>query len=372
MNVCILGGGNIGTLLMGDIGRSEDISIRLLTSRPDEWNHIIEVCDNDGTIKYKGRVDVISSNPEEVISDADIIISTLPSNIFSKMIQIIKPFFKKEVWIGMMPGNGGGEFYCRELIENGCTIFGFQRVHGIARLKEYGKSVYDLGKKEELFIGAIPARNTSDVCKVLEHILKIKCNPLENFLQVSLTPGNPILHTARLYGIFHHYKEGVYFENMIQFYNEWTDECSQMLIATDEELQNLCLKLGTIDLKKVGFVKEYFGADSAQQMTAQISNKPALKNVLSPLIKTENGYIPDFNSRYFQEDFSYGLCIIKSFCELAKVKTPIIDKILMWFENFSGVEYYVDGRFIGKDLKGLPLPQNFGIKSIEDIFAFYK
>ncbi|MBU3182051.1 NAD/NADP octopine/nopaline dehydrogenase family protein [Clostridium psychrophilum] len=372
MNVCILGGGNIGTLLMGDIGTNKNISVRLFTSRPDEWNHIIEVCDNDGTIKHTGRIDVISSNPEEVIRDADIIISTLPSYIFSKTIQRIKPFFKKGVWIGMMPGNGGGEFYCNELIENGCTIFGFQRVYGISRLKEYGKSVYDLGKKDELFIGAIPARNTTDVCKALESILNMTCNPLENFLQVSLTPANPILHTARLYGIFNHYKEEVYFENMIQFYNEWTDECSEMLIATDEEVQNLCLKLGTIDLNKVGFVKEYFGADSVKQMTAQISNKPALKNIQSPLIKTEKGYIPDFNSRYFLEDFPYGLCIIKSFCELVEVKTPFIDKILMWFENFFGVEYYVDGRFAGKDLKGLPRPQNFGINSIEDVFEYYK
>ncbi|WP_298844386.1 NAD/NADP octopine/nopaline dehydrogenase family protein [Clostridium sp.] len=112
-----------------------------------------------------------------------------------------------------------------------------------------------MGKKDELFIGAITVRNTSEVCKVLEH--------------------------------------------MIQFYNEWTDECSEMLIATDEEVHNLCLKLGTIDLKKVGFIKEYFGADSVKQMTAQISGKPALKNIQAPLIKTQKGYIPDFNSRYF-------------------------------------------------------------------------
>jgi len=372
MNVCILGGGNIGTLLMGDIGRNKDISVRLLTSRPDEWNHIIEVCDNDGTFKYSGKVDVISNNPEEVISDADIIISTLPSYMFSKAIERIKPYLKKGVWIGMMPGNGGGEFYCNELIESGCTIFGFQRVYGISRLKEYGKSVLDLGKKEELFIGVIPACNAPKVCTELENIFSMKCNPLENFLQVSLTPANPILHTARLYDIFHNYKEGDYWDHMVQFYNEWTDECSEMLIATDEEVQNLCRKLGNIDLKRVGFIKEYFGAETPQQMTAKISSKPALINIHSPLIKTDKGYIPDFNSRYFLEDFPYGLCIIKSFCEMVELKTPFIDKILKWYENFGGVEYFVDGRFVGKDLLGLPLPQNFGIKTVEDVFAYYR
>ncbi|MCB2300454.1 NAD/NADP-dependent octopine/nopaline dehydrogenase family protein [Clostridium tagluense] len=372
MNICILGGGNLGTLVMGDIGRREDISVRLLTSRPDDWNHIIEVCDNDGIFKYSGRVDIISSNPEEVISDADIIISTLPSYMFNRTIQKIKPFLKAGVWIGMMPGNGGSECYCKELIESGCTLFGFQRVYGIARIKEYGKSVYDLGKKKELFIGAIPSCNTTDVCRVIEDLFNVKCNPLANYLHVALTPANPILHTARLYEMFHNYSEGVYWEKMISFYTEWTDEASTILLACDEEVQILCRRLATVDLKRVGFVKEYFGAETPQQMTAKISNMISLKNIQSPMIVTEEGYIPDFKSRYFMEDFPFGLCIIKSFSEIVGVEIPLIDKILMWFEKVTGVEYYVDGKFEGKDLKNLPLPQNFGINSPEDIIAYYR
>jgi opine dehydrogenase len=371
MNICILGGGNIGTLIMGDLGRNEDISVRLLTSRPDEWNHNIEVCDNDGIFKYSGRVDMISNNPEEVISDADIIISTLPSNLFNITIQSIKPFVKVGAWIGVMPGNGGSEFYCNELIESGCTMFGFQRIYGIARIKEYGKSVYDLGKKKQLYIGAIPACNTAEICNVMERLLNVKCSPLVNYLQVTLTPENPILHTARLYEMFHNYSEEIYWEKMINFYTEWTDEASTMLIGCDEEVQTLCRSLDRIDLNGVGSVKDYFGAYTPQQMTMKISNIISLKDIKSPMIITEKGYIPDLKSRYFVEDFPFGLCIIKSFCKMIDLKTPLIDKILMWFENITGVEYYVDGKFEGKDLKNLPLPQNFGINSVEDIIAYY-
>ncbi|MBU3143888.1 NAD/NADP octopine/nopaline dehydrogenase family protein [Clostridium sp. CF012] len=372
MNICILGGGNIGTLVMGELGRKENISVRLLTSRPHDWNHDIEVCDNDGVFKYSGRVDIISNNPEEAVSDADIIISTLPSYMFKKTIQKIKPFLKVGAWIGLMPGNGGSEFYCKELIESGHTIFGFQRVYGIARIKEYGKSVYDLGKKKELFIGAIPADNSEKVCKVLEDLFDMKCNPLVNYLHVALTPANPILHTSRLYEMFHNYSEGVYWEKMIGFYTEWTDEASTMLIACDEEVQTLCRRLDTVDLKKVGFVKEYFGAQTPQQMTTKISNIIALKNIQSPMVITEKGYIPDFTSRYFLEDFPFGLCIIKSFSEIVQIQIPLIDKILMWFEKVTGVEYYVDGKFEGKDLKNLPIPQNFGLNSVEDITEYYR
>lgn len=372
MNICILGGGNIGTLLLGELGRKENISVRLLTSRPDDWNHTIEVCDNDGTFKYSGRVDVISSDPAEVISDADIIISTLPSYMFNRTIQKIKPFLKAGAWIGVMPGNGGSEFYCNELIENGHTLFGFQRVYGIARLKEYGKSVYDLGKKKELFIAAMPSTNTVEICKVMEELFNLKCNPLPNYLHVALTPANPILHTARLYEMFHNYTEGNYFDRMISFYTEWTDEASTLFIACDEEVQSLCRKLETVDLKKVGFVRDYFEAETPQEMTAKMSSIVALKNINSPMLKIEEGYIPDFKSRYFMEDFPFGLCIIKSFSEIVGVEIPLIDKILMWFESVTGVEYYVDGKFAGKDMKNLPLPQNFGLNSVEDIIAYYR
>jgi len=372
MNVCILGGGNIGTLLIGDIGTKEGVSLRLLTSRPEEWNNIIEVFDKDGTFEYSGRLDVISNNPEEVIRDADIIISTLPANILGEVIQKIKPFIKAGAWIGLMPGNGGGEFYCNELVENGCTVFGFQRVHGISRLKEYGKSVFNLDKKKELYIGTVPAIRSQEVCKVMEHLFNVKCNPLENYLQVTIAPANPILHTARIYEIFRNYKEGIYWKKMVGFYSDWTEESSTMLLGSDEEVQKLCHKLDKINLSGVGSVKGYFGAQTARQMTAKISSKSALKNIQSPMILTEKGYVPDFTSRYFLEDFSSGLCIIKSFCEIAELKTPFIDKILMWFENFARVEYYVEGRFIGKDLKGLTLPQNYGINSQEDIIKYYR
>lgn len=108
---------------------------------------MMEVWNKDNTFSHTGKIDIISNNPSEVISEADIIISTLPSHIFPKTIESIKPYVKNGTWIGVMPGSGGCEFYCKELIEHGSVLFGFQRVHGIARIKEYGKSVYDLGKK---------------------------------------------------------------------------------------------------------------------------------------------------------------------------------------------------------------------------------
>lgn len=371
INVCILGGGNIGTLLMADLSQNDNISIRLLTTKPNEWNNYIDVYDSDDILKFTGHIDIISDRPQDVILDADIILSTLPSHVFPDVLRKIKMFIKPDAWIGMMPGSGGNEFYLRELVHNGCTLFGFQRVHGISRLKVYGKSVYDLGRKTELYIASIPSKMASIVADTMESMLSIKCYSLENYLSVTLTPSNPILHTSRLYSLFHDYDGSFIWESEPYFYSDWTDEASEILISCDEELQRFCAMIKEIDLAAVKSLKVHYESNTSAEMTKKIRSIKAFKGIKAPMIEKENGYIPDFNSRYFKEDFPYGLCIIKSFCDIAKIDTPMINQILKWFQVKNNVNYFIQDKFEGKDLNELPIPQNFGLKCLEDIVEFY-
>ena len=106
-------------------------------------------------------------------------------------------------------------------------------------------------------------------------------------------------------------------------------------------------------------------------MTEKISNIVAFKGIKTPMLKKELGYIPDFKSRYFLEDFPYGLCIIKGFADILDVNTPVIDNILMWFEQIANVSYYIDNEFVGEDLEKLPLPKNYGLNTVEDIISYY-
>ena len=103
----------------------------------------------------------------------------------------------------------------------------------------------------------------------------------------------------------------------------------------------------------------------------KISNIPSFQGIKTPMLHTEKGYIPDFCSRYFEEDFPYGLCIVKDFAVIAEVQTPNIDKILRWYEKMKNVEYFVEEKFIGKDLQDLPLPSVLGLYSKDKIYEFY-
>ena len=52
---------------------------------------------------------------------------------------------------------------------------------------------------------------------------------------------------------------------------------------------------------------------------------------MAPMIGNENdGYEPDFNSRYFTEDFPYGLFSIVKVAREINFKTPIIDEVYQW------------------------------------------
>ena len=44
----------------------------------------------------------------------------------------------------------------------------------------------------------------------------------------------------------------------------------------------------------------------------------------------DDGYVPDFNSRYFTEDFPYGLYSIVKVAKDINFSTPVIDEVYQW------------------------------------------
>lgn len=369
MRVCVIGGGNIGSVLAGDMA-FRGYQVDLLTGKPESWSHEIEVHDLEQQEVHSGRLHRITDSME-ILSQADVIFSTVPSNVFCEKIKEMTPFLKKGTYLGIIPGSGGCEFCCREIIEKGCVLFGFQRVHSIARIREYGKAVNVTSRKKEVQIGAIPKNKTKEICKIVEELLGIPAREVSNYLNVTLTPSNPILHTTRLYTMFRDYEEPMVYDKNIQFYAQWTEESSEMLLACDQELQNICKKFPDLDLQQVVSLKKHYEVQDKKQMTEKISHIPAFQNIWSPMKKKETGYVPDKSSRYFQEDFPYGLCIIKAFAVIAQEETPNIDCVLKWYEKFSGEEYFQQEAFTGTSLKKLNLPQNYGLLTVEQVQEFY-
>lgn len=336
MKITVIGGGNVGTLMAAEAAHKGN-EVVVYTSKPQCWEKKISVYDAREFLILEGGVSRITNSIESAVKDADYIWVTVPAQMFEELAEKMLPYVHTGQRIGFIPGSGGAEFAFREIAAKGCALFGLQRVHSIARLKEYGKSTYQLGRKSSLEIGAIPATEAVDICRTMESIFDMPCNALGNYLSVTLTPSNSILHTARLYSMFMQYKPGEIYPRNFLFYEEWTNHSSEVLIACDQELQALCRTI-PLALESVVSLQDYYESYTARDMTEKISGISAFKGLLSPMKRVNGGWIPDWDSRYFTADFSFGLKIIKDIAEMFDVSTPAIDTIWNWYVRNTDVD----------------------------------
>ena len=331
MRVLIIGGGNIGMLMAAEISYNGH-QVTVYTQKADKCDSNIEVLDSADNLLFKSPVITFTNELNETTLDSDVIFITYPPYMFEKIADQIKQYIDVIHTIGIIPGSGGAEFAFGDFIKKGVCLFGFQRVHSIARIKDYGKSVYMLGRKSEVQIAAIPSAKTNDICIINCELLNMKCVPLPNYLSVTLVPSNPILHTSRLYSMFKDYKHGIVYPGNILFYEEWDDDSSDTMLSCDNELQELCDVI-PLDLTNIHSLMQHYESFDSVSMTNKIKNITAFRGLPSPMVKQESGWIPDFSSRYFKADFSYGLKIIKDIAGLFNVSTPCIEKIWNWYFN---------------------------------------
>lgn len=334
MKVCIIGGGNIGTLLAADFAY-RGVEVRVYSERAELWSDRIEVFDASNRLLMSTDGIHVTRDLSEAASGADQIWITLPSFMFSKIGAELQPIVQPGQTIVVVPGTGGAEFAFSDLIRKGCILGGLQRVHSIARLKEYGHSVYMLGRKTELHLASIPSDSAYGLARKIEPMLEMPCHILPNYLCVTLTPSNPILHTSRLYSMFSDWKPDRVYERNFLFYEEWTDDSSRIMLKCDDELQAICKTFEQLDLRSVRSLREHYESPTPEQMTAKIRSIKAFKGLTSPMLQTSKGWIPDFASRYFTADFSYGLKIICDIARCTGTDTEMLDAIWTWYLNAS-------------------------------------
>lgn len=331
MKVCVIGGGNIGTLLSAEFAHKGYETV-IYTSKPEKWSDTLTVLNQDDSVWFETDNFTVTDSLETAVTGAEQIWLVQPSFMFPDTAEKLLPLVKAGQMIMCVPGAGGAEFSFAPHIEKGCVLCGLQRVHSIARLNQYGKAVYMLGRKPNLQLAAIPPHKTQHYADIVSEMLDLPCEALPNYLVVTLTPSNPILHTTRIYSMFKDYKKGDSFDHNILFYEEWTDEASRIMIDCDAELQEICRRIDRLDLRMVKSLKVHYESDTVEKMTAKISGIPAFKGLTSPMKETEPGvWVPDFSSRYFTADFPFGLKVILDTGRLVGAEIPNIEKIWSWY-----------------------------------------
>ena len=329
MKICICGGGNLGHVTAGFFAAQDDLQVSLLTTKPERWSLYLEIVDVNGKT-YKGKLDRISSNPKDVIPNADIVLVCLPGFAIHDVLCSIAPYLDNKTWVGTVVSSTGFFFEAMKVLPKNQPLFGFQRVPFISRIINYGHVAELKGYKESLSVAVEQTDKKEEVRAALEKLFMTPTNLLDSYYEVSLSNSNPLLHTARLYTMWKDWEPEISYDKNPEFSCDWTIDAAELLIAMDEEFQSLLKKIG---LKEGAIlpILQYYESTDAESLTNKLHSIPAFKGILSPMVVNRFGkYEPDFSSRYFTEDFPYGMRFIVETAKKYNVDLPIISKVYQW------------------------------------------
>lgn len=357
MKITIAGGGNIGTQFAVHCAEKGH-EVIVYTSQPEVFGIHLNIVDDNGITTHEGDIFTATKDPRTAFENADLILITFPAPQMRAVAELIYENTDNKVLIGVVPGNGGAECAFAKCIDRGNVFFGIERVPAIARLITKGKTVKSTGYRKELHVAALPKKNAERCAGIVGGIFDIPCTVTPDYLNLTMTPSNPILHTTRLRTLFKDWHKGVTYDRVPLFYEEWDDESSELLITCDEEVQKICRALPRFDLQYVKSLRNHYESSTIEEMTAKISSISAFKGLATPSISVDGGFAPDLHSRYFTADFSYGLTIIKQIAVFAGVDTPNIDDTLKWYRGIA-IE---KNEFMYKD---------YGINNIMEFEDFY-
>ena len=326
--VCICGGGNLGHVVTGFLAAHQDCEVSLLTRHPERWQHQLEISTPEGE-KLQGTIQHITSNPAEVIPKADIVLFCLPGFSIREELKLIRPHLSAKTAVGTVVSSTGFFFEALAILPATTPLFGFQRMPFIARTTEYGRSAALLGYKPTLHVAIEQTEDKEPLRALIEQLLHTPTVLMESHYEVSLTNSNPLLHPSRLYAMWKDWHEGMVYPKHSLFYEQWTDEASQLLIDMDREFFAL---LNVLPVRKgsIPTILDYYESTDAASLTRKLQSIEAFKGIRSPMKQVEGGFVPDIDSRYFTEDFPYGLRIIQQLARKHHIATPIIDKVMAW------------------------------------------
>jgi hypothetical protein len=328
MKICICGGGNLGHVVAGFVAAQDKHEVCLLTRQPERWSTELTIEAPEETT-YLGHLNGIFSDAKPAVSDAQIILLCLPGYGIRDTLLQIKDYLCPDAAVGTVVSSTGFFFEALDVLPSSQPLFGFQRVPFISRTLDYGRRARLMGYKESLELAVEHCTYTEQLRDVLADMLQTPINLLNSHYEVSLSNSNPLLHPSRLYSLWKDWHEGIIYDRVPMFYEEWTEEAAELYLAMDNELQALLEQL-PVRKGSIPTVLDYYESTDAHSLARKLRSIEAFKGIRAPMKEVAGGFVPDLQSRYFTEDFPYGLAFVYRLTHEKDIPSPTIDKIYEW------------------------------------------
>jgi hypothetical protein len=360
LTVVVCGGGRTGHSNAVLFAQRPGVRVVLLTSRRECIERHrdglpITALLPDGR-RLQARPALVTQDPAAALQGADVVVITVPAHARPAVLTTIAPHLPldKPVHVGAIPGFCGFDWLAERLLPDRpqAVIWGMKDVPHTAADLQPGVSVRVGGAKARLHVAThdreTPAARTQ-LHAVLQRLFDAPVDMLRHFLEITLTPGNPIMHSAVICGLIG--PQGPYHGRPLPRPLDWWTECSdqgaELLERLDAENQRLCRAAEArlaIDLSSVKPLKqeivEAYGEQIAdtRTMASVLRTNRAYAGIPAPLVRAPGGegWLIDVRSRAFEEDVAFGLSTLAELGRRLGVPLPHIDETLAWCSTHMG------------------------------------
>ncbi|WP_018675801.1 NAD/NADP-dependent octopine/nopaline dehydrogenase family protein [Riemerella columbina] len=355
--ITIIGGGNSTHSLIPLLSKNNN-EINLFTRKPDQWQETIEMEYTlpDGSVNdiLKGTIKKVSADPKDVIPEADCIILSIPVYQYRNLLHQIAPYISKDkkVYVGTIYGQGGFNWMVKEIIDKfnlkNVVYFASGLIPWITRTKEYGKVGINYGCKKNNVVAVYPKEEFENLKSLLlddlcyNYFGKGEYLLADNFLSLTLSVDNQIIHQTRLYGLYLS-SGGQWdaYDEVPFFYRDYDDLSAKVLEDLDNEYSLIREKIiESFPNHDFKYMMNYLDLEhfsygsSSPNIKESFTESQTLGQIPTPVVQNNDGkWVFDATHRFFYDDIYYGIVIAKWMAEKLEIKTPTIDKILKWAGN---------------------------------------
>ncbi|KAK3091432.1 hypothetical protein FSP39_019846 [Pinctada imbricata] len=399
-NILVCGGGNGAHCIAAIAARTQpEADISVLTLYADEaerWSKSLEQnplkgirVHKDGTTdEFDTKPKLVTKDPSVVVPSADMIFMVVPAFAHEQYLKALAPYVKDNTILVGLPTKCGFEFQCRSILGDKtktCSIVSFETLPWACRILEFGTSIKILGTKDTIGASVLKGSEcTLEKSDILDKIQRVfgefpKILPVQNYLAIILM-SDACIHPPIMYGKWGKWdgtplsEKPLFYQGVDEVAADYLTKVSNEVVATAREIAR---QQSGVDMKDVvpliDWYKNHYSdqlVDDSSLMRALQTNK-AYDGLIHPMKETSDGkFVPDFSYRYTSEDIPFGMVVLKGLALLAGVDTPVMDEVLAWAQGKLGKEFIVGSELEGKDLPQSRAPQNYGFKTVDDLFKF--
>lgn len=387
MQVCLLAGSNGSHYNAAVIGSNPQFRVNLLTRRPEIFQEkTVTGVHEVGKHRVTGKLNFVTSDPAAACKGTKVFVVSSPVSAQEEILMSIKPYVEKGAIIGSVFGQGGFDLIANHVfgddIKNkNLAIFSLFNIPSTCKVTIPGKEVVIIGPKKYLSVAVMPRHRDQEVQHICTRMWGVPVTILPNFLNMLMTPGNQIIHTGRLLGLFDN-KAAVPLKEIPFFYTDLNQLSADNMEKLSDEIQlikkEILRRYPKVNLDAVEGLQERIIRQYGDQvkdksnMYTTFTTNTGYRVMTVPMNKTDKGqFVLNTQARTFVEDIPFGLVVLKDLAEMAGVQVPFTTQCIEWHQAMMNKEFVINGKLNRAILKETGAPSRYGFDTLEKLVAHY-